>query len=211
MKKTLFTLGLTAALSVTQLLQAETLLGKNYVRGSLGVTLFGDDFLSDTYGEGFDFDVLTNVNLGQNLDLRLDFDYKWADADIAGGTSDLSQSSVGADLIYYTSPGEAVNPYLNAGLGVVYTDYTVKQAGLTFELDSTEASYNLGFGVEFETSDLSVTRAGFEYLTYDSVDIYNLIAMYGYSFSEKSLGAVRAEYDVESEDFEILLSYIFKM
>ncbi len=211
MKKTLYILGLTAALSATQLLQAETLLGENYVRGSLGVTFFGEDFLSDTYGEGYNFDVLTNVNIADNLDLRLDFDYKWAEADIAGGTSDLTQSSVGADLIYYTSPGEAVNPYLNAGLGAVYTDYTVKQSGLTFELDSTEISYNLGFGVEFETSDVSFARTGFEYLTYDSIDVYNLAGMYGYGFTDTSLGAVRLQYDVESENFEVMLSYIYKM
>lgn len=211
MKKFLLLSGLILALLSSSLLRAETLLGENYVRGSLGVVLFGEDFLDDTYGEGWDFDILINLNLTDNLDIRFDWDYRWAESDITGGTSDLSRSSVGADLIYHTNPGEAVNPYINGGLGVVYTDYTVKQSGLTFELDSTEMSVALGFGVEFETSDASFLRTGFEYLTYDDIDIYDLIGMYGYGFTEQSLGAFRVEYDVESEDLEFLVSYIYKM
>ncbi|QBG49174.1 porin family protein [Verrucomicrobia bacterium S94] len=190
-----------------QVADAETLLGKNYIGGSFGIIQFGNDFLDDVFGTGKGVQGSGNIVLHEHVDLNLTGGYLWADGDFLGLDADVSVFSGGAYLVYHFLPGEKINPFLNVGAGAVRTEIEV--AG--FEEHETDASFDVGGGVEIEATEAVLFRGSVDYTTIDNDDDVTLSATLGYWFTEQLLGGAGFSYTIDGEDITGDISLTFTM
>ncbi|WFB37294.1 outer membrane beta-barrel protein [Kiritimatiellota bacterium B12222] len=208
-KKLLITLGAVMAMLSFSALQAETLLGSTYFGLSAGATFFGDQGLKDNFGESYEIGFLASFNVAPNLDIAVNGIYGWSDGEVDAISEDFEIGVLDADFIYSFSPGQAVNPYLNATIGVTTLQYNINDI-IELSAEETEISIGMGGGVEFETSESTLMRLGLEYITIDIQDIVDLYGSFGFWLNENSMLALQLDYDFESENFSSGLAYIYK-
>ncbi len=188
---------------------ADTLLGKNYVGGSLGMISFGDDM--DAFDDATSLKGFGNINLNANMDLALSADYAWADGKDMGIEVDTNALSGGGDLVYFFRPNQRCNPYLKAGLAVIKSEVEASAFGVKVSEDDTNVGFGAGGGVEFEATKAILLRAGLDYFNVDSDDSVNVSGKLGYWFNPQILGFVGGAYDFDSEDKVGEIGMVFKL
>ena len=199
-KLSLALVGAIALGTIAGVSDAETLLGKNYVGGSFRIVKFGDDQLDQLLGNGYGVNGVANINLSQNIDLKLGAGYIWADGDEGGVEIDLTGVAAGGDLIYFFNPNEKVNPYIGVGMAVVNSEVEVSGFGVSESEDDTEVGFGGGVGVELEFTEQVLFRFGLDYFNIDSEDSIDLGIAAGYWFNESVMGSIGGSYDFDSED-----------
>jgi opacity protein-like surface antigen len=190
--------------------QADTLLGKNYVGGSLSMISFGEDDM-DVFDDATGLNGFGNINLNSNIDLQVGASYAWTDGDYMGISLDANTLQAGADLVYFFRPERRCNPYLKAGLAVVKSEVEAALLGVTVSEDDTNVGFGAGGGVEFEATKEILFRAGLNYFNVDSDDSVNLSGKLGYWFNPQILGYVGGSYDFDSEDKVGEIGMVFRI
>lgn len=208
----LATLGIMTLIGATlSSVQAETLLGKNYIGGSFGIVKFGDDELDEVLGTGYGFDAGGNINLNPNIDLQLYVAYAWADGETEGIEIDISGRGGGADLIYFFKPEERVNPYIGAGFALIKSEVEVSGFGETEGEDDTEVGYGAEIGVELEFTEHVLFNFSLDYFNIDDEDGVDINVSVGYWFNEQMLGGIGGSYDFDDEDASVSIGLIVKL
>jgi opacity protein-like surface antigen len=204
-------LGAAAAfMAFTGAVHADTLLGKNYVGGSLGMITFGEDDM-EVFDDATSLNAFGNLNLNSNVDLQLGLGYMWTDGNYEGISLDANSLQGKADLVYFFRPERRCNPYLKAGLAVVRSEVEAALLGVKVSEDDTNVGFGAGGGVEFEATKEILLRAGLDYFNVDSDDSVNLSGKAGYWFNPQILGFVGGSYDFESEDKVGEVGMVFKL
>ncbi|MEN8188228.1 MAG: outer membrane beta-barrel protein [Thermodesulfobacteriota bacterium] len=190
---------------------AETLLGTNYIGGSIGYVEYGNEYRDRVFGNGTDMGVVGNINLAESIDLNLSAKYEWTDGDDAGLDTESTLFLAVADLVYFFNTGERLKPYINASLGGVYVEAEASGPGLHAQDDETRLAFGGGGGVEFEAGESVLLRLGLDYLNMDEVENIDLTTSLGFWFTKKILGAVSATYDFDTENSRAGIKLIIKL
>jgi opacity protein-like surface antigen len=178
--------------------QAEGLLGQNYLGGYLALVQFGDDAMEEMFDDGTSLTAIGNINLRPHLDLQVGASYLWSDGDYMGFGVDMSSSAAEADMVWFFLPGERLNPYVKGGLRLVKNEVEIDVFGASE--DESDVGFGGGGGLEFEASRDIVLRGGLDYFHVDSEDSINLSGYAGYWFNRQVVGFIGADYDFESEN-----------
>ncbi len=209
------------------LLPAQVFAGNTYVKGNVGIFMFGDSEIEfESGGQEVDLgDIVSNTGFGLsaavgrslgNFDVELEFAYREADFDefeakvftvegvgfaLPSGGLDgaVDIKTLMGNGIYNFKSSSSVTPYVGAGLGIAWVDAD--------KLDDSVFAYQFLAGIDMAMNDNFSLLLGYRYLGASDIsgDATLSVEYSGETYYADGEGSA----SIDSHNFEVGLKYSF--
>ncbi len=186
--------------------------GNLYVSGQVGITKTNDADWKDSgfsgeikFDDAVNYGIAVGTNIMDNVRAEVELSHREADNDefCADGFGcgdnglggELKTTLLLANFYYDFMAGEALRPYVSAGVGAAYHDGELSASDDTVSVsesgDDTVFAYQLGLGISYDISEDISLAFGYRYL----------------SSSDPSFDSLDAEYDANEWNLSVRFNF----